>query len=125
MGLQFENLVLNNAKEIYKQLNIPIENIVQSGPFIQRKTTRQKGVQIDYLIQNRFKTLFVCEIKFSRSPLDKSIITEMEQKIKAISKPRGFSCIPVLIHVNGVAESVVAENYFMKIIDFASLLSDT
>lgn len=122
MGLQFENLVLNNAREIFKQLNIPVDTIVQSGSFIQRKTSRQQGVQIDYMIQTKFNTLFVCEIKFSRAPLSKSVIKEVQHKIKSISKPREFVCIPILIHVNGVDEGVVEEGYFMKIIDFASLM---
>jgi hypothetical protein len=84
----------------------------------------QKGVQIDYLIQTRFNTLFVCEIKFSRPSLDKNIISEVQNKINAISKPHKLACIPILIHVNGVDDSVIEKGYFMKIFNFGSLLEN-
>ncbi len=42
----------------------------------------------------------------------------MEEKIQKLSVPRGFSCIPVLIHINWVQDSVIEREYFKKIIDF-------
>jgi len=91
MGYQFENLVLKNRKRIFNILGINPAHIVANNPFYQRKTTRQQGCQIDFLIQTRFNTLFVCEIKFSVHELDMRVIKEVEEKIKRISKPRGFS----------------------------------
>ena len=34
-------------------------------------------------------------------------------------------CIPVLIHVNGVSDQLMAENYFYSIIDFGSFLRES
>jgi hypothetical protein len=47
MGLQFENLVLNNRYFIYDQLWISPDEIVTENPFFQHKTTRRRGSQID------------------------------------------------------------------------------
>ena len=123
MGLQFENLVLNNRKFIFKKLNIYLRDIVSDNPYFQRPQLRKKGCQIDYLIQMKFNMLYACEIKFSRQEIKLDIIAEMKQKIANISLPRGFSVMPVLIHVNGVSDAVVDERYFSHIIDFSELLS--
>lgn len=80
------------------------------------------GCQIDYLIQTRFNTLYVCEVKFSRQPIGKSIENEMKQKISSLARPKGYACLPVLIVVNDVHESVLEDNYFIKIIHFSEFL---
>ena len=80
------------------------------------------GCQIDYMIQTRFQSLFLCEIKFSKKPVGLKIIKEMETKRKRLKNPKFCSIRPVLIHVNGVDESVLDEGYFDKIIDFGQLL---
>lgn len=122
MGLQFENLVLNNRKKIWELLNIAPEDIVWNNPFFQRTTKKQPGCQINYLIQTKFSGLYVCEIKYSLKPIEIKIIDEMKQKIKNLNKPKGFSCRPVLIHVNGIQEGVIEQDYFSNIIDFGDLL---
>lgn len=96
---------------------------MSENPFFQHKTNRQAGCQIDYLIQTRFNTLFACEIKFSREEIKGEIIQEMKRKIDNLVMPRGFSCFPVLIHVNGVHESVIDSGYFTEIIDLSEILS--
>lgn len=123
MGLQFENLVLNNRAAIFDILGINHSEIEYENPFLQTKTKARQGCQIDLLIQTRFNTLYVCEIKFSRNEIGLSIIEEMEEKIKRMVLPRGFSVRPVLIHVNGVTEAVEDAGFFSHIIDFGQLLT--
>lgn len=122
MGLQFENLVLQNRHLIQEMLNLRAEDIISDNPFFQRPTTRMPGCQIDYLIQTRFNTLFACEVKFSRQPIPRQIINKMKEKLDRLVLPRGFSCCPVLIHVNGVEDGVLDSGYFTEIIDFSSFL---
>jgi hypothetical protein len=122
MGLQCENLVLHNRKQLHSLLKIPPEDVICENPFFQKTTQRLSGCQIDYLIQTKFGTLYVCEIKFSKSPIGSSILQEMEAKIRALKPSRGFSVRPVLIHVNGVTEDVVDADYFAAIIDLGQLL---
>jgi AAA+ ATPase superfamily predicted ATPase len=123
MGLQFENLVLNNRQYIHQALGITAQDIVNDNPFFQNHTKKQRGCQIDYLIQTNFDTLYVCEIKFSRNLVGTEIIDTMQQKIAQINRPKGFSCHPVLIHVNGVSEEVITSNYFAAIVDMSTLIS--
>jgi len=122
MGLQFENLVLNNRNKILDILNIKPEDVVTDNPYYQRQSTSQKGCQIDYLIQTKYKNLYVCEIKFSRNPVNTKVIGDIKTKINRLIQPRGSSFLPVLIHVNGVTESVIEEDYFYEIIDFCEFL---
>lgn len=122
LALQFENLVLKNRRGIKHILKIKPDEIVSDNPFFQRGTQRVPGCQIDYMIQTRFNTLYVCEIKFKKIPIDLKIIPEMQKKLTNLSMPRGFSSRPVLIHVNGVHEEVINSGFFSDIIDFSQLL---
>jgi hypothetical protein len=76
----------------------------------------------DYLIQTKFNTLYICEIKFSKEPIGLSVVKEVQQKVDRIARPKGFSVRPVLIHVNGVTDAVLESDFFAKIIDFGQLL---
>lgn len=123
LSLQFENLVLNNRKKIWEKLHIYGEEILSDNPFFQRKTMRNPGCQIDYLIHTRFNTLYLCEIKFSKKEIGKDVVSEVKQKMDRLLKPKGFSCRPVLIHVNGVTDEVIESEFFNNIIDFSELIS--
>lgn len=123
LGLQFENLVLNNRQAIINTLNISSTEIIMDNPFFQRPTTKQWGCQIDYMIQTKFDTLYICEIKFSKNVIGMDVVNEVQKKIDRLKKPKGFSCRPVLIHVNGITDELVESDYFTKIIDFSELMS--
>nr|NGX28293.1 hypothetical protein [Candidatus Anoxychlamydiales bacterium] len=69
MGLQFENLVLNNLNRIIDILNIPSHDLLTSSPYLQTKTIKRKKCQIDLMIQTKFNQLYICEIKFSKNEL--------------------------------------------------------
>lgn len=87
------------------------------------KELLDSGLQIDYMIQARFNTLYLCEIKFYKERIGMEIIKEMQEKLNALSLPRGFSVRTVLIHVNGVKEDVEEQEFFLHIIDFSQLLT--
>ena len=124
MGYQFENLVLRNRHLIFKKLGIYPEEIVTDNPFFQRKTKDQDGCQIDYLIQTKYGTLFVCEIKFSKNKIGSRIIDEVQQKIGRLKKPKEFSCRTVLIHVNGMEDALIDSEFIDYSIDFSEYLND-
>lgn len=123
MDYQCENLALRNRQYIKEQLGIKPNDVITDNPFFQRKTTKNPGCQIDYLIQTKFGNLFMCEFKFSRNPVGKSVITEVRQKIERMALPRGSSIRPVLIHVNGVDDDVKHGEFFSNIIDFGKILA--
>jgi len=99
LGLQFENLVLQNRLAILQRLGIALDEVIYENPFIQRKTQRRRGCQIDYLVQTRRRTLYVCEIKFCRGAVPASVVKEIEDKVSCIVMPRNMTWRPVLIHV--------------------------
>lgn len=123
MGLQIENLVLNNMNQINSLIGIYPDEIINEGPFFQRKTERQKGCQIDYLVQTKFGVLYLCEIKFSFKGIRSNVIAEVQEKIDRLILPRNFSVKPVLIHVGDVYDEVLTSNYFSRIIDISKLLN--
>lgn len=123
MGLQFENLVVNNGNLLFEILHIPPEDILIANPYFQKAGTRKKGCQIDYLIQTRFRCLYVCEIKFRQGVVGTEVVAEVEEKLQCLKLPKGFSCRPVLIHVNGISEELIDSGYFAHIIDFSELLN--
>lgn len=51
--------------------------------------------------------------------MGKQVVAEVEEKIKRLAYPRGYSIRPVLIHVNGVTQGVIESGHFDKIIDFS------
>jgi len=106
LGLQFENLVLQNRLEILERLDIAPDEVLYENPFIQRPTQRRHGCQIDYLIQTRRRTLYVCEIKFSRDAVPSSVVKEIEEKVSCIEMPRNITWRPVLIHVGAVSPAI-------------------
>ena len=123
LGLQFENIVLKNRLALFERLHIDPNDVLYDNPFFQRKTLRQAGCQIDYLIQVRQKTLYVCEIKFSRNALAPSVISEVQAKIQRLSMPRHMSYRPVLLHAGAIAESIAEQDYFSSVIDFGEMLT--
>jgi len=123
MGLQFENLVINNRHTLQKALDILPEEILNANPYFQNKTSKQAGCQIDYMFQTKHNCLYVCEIKYSKHPISIEVINEVQKKISALRLPKGTSCRAVLIHVNGVTKNLIEEDYFATIIDFSEMLN--
>lgn len=106
LGLQFENIVLQNRLSIFDRLGIDPDEVVYDNPYVQRKTQRQRGCQIDYLIQMRRKTLYVCEIKFCQNAVPASVVEELEEKVARLSMPRRTTWRPVLIHTGALSPAI-------------------
>lgn len=121
LGFQFENLVLANRLILFNHLLISSNDVLIDNPYFQRPTKTKPGCQFDYLIQTRQKTLYACEIKFHTEKLGIDVVRSMEIKLANLALPRGFSIRPILIHVNGVSESVKENETFDTIIDFGEL----
>jgi hypothetical protein len=122
LGLQVEYLLLQNRTLVLHALGIHEADCLFDGPYRQTKTVRTKGCQIDYLVQTRTKTIFVCEFKFKRRELGIEIIEEVQEKIRRFSIPRGYALVPVLFHIGDVSASVYDTQYFYRIIDIADML---
>lgn len=123
LGLQFENMILKNRSLLWARLGIDAKDIVFENPYWQRGTGKTRGCQIDYMIQCRNNTTYVCEIKFAKDPLRKSVIAEVSAKMDALVKHRNHTFRPVLIHVNGVTDAVTNARYFDQVIDLSHVWS--
>lgn len=122
MGLQLEALLLQNRQLLLEKIGISPIDIVRSGPYRQTKTTTQQGCQIDYLIQTKTNTLYICEFKFKRREISSDIIIEMQDKISRLKAPKGFAKVAVLFHLSGVASAVATSPYFYRIVDIVDFL---
>jgi len=122
IGLQLEMLLLQNRVLLLQSLGIPAVDIVLSGPYRQTKNATKQGCQIDYLIQTKTNSLFICEFKFKRREINSDIIGEMQEKISRLNAPKGFARIPILFHLSGVSSSVATSSYFYRIIDIVDIM---
>lgn len=122
MALQFENLVLKNKTAILSLLDINIDDVVSENPYFQHNTTKHAGCQIDYMVQTREGSLYVCEIKFSKNKIGYGVIAEIQKKLTVLKGMKNLSYRPVLIHVGGVTKDTATSDFFVKIIDFCQLL---
>jgi uncharacterized protein len=122
MGLQFENLVLQNRHFVWRSCGLTPGEIAQEGPFFQTPTTRRQGCQVDYLLQTNQGPIFLCEIKFHRGEIRSRVVTDVEAKLRKLVKPRHTSIFPVLIHVGGVSRAVTESGFFTHVIDFSEAL---
>lgn len=125
MGLQFENMVVNNEAILFKKLGIREEDIIFANPYYQTQTQKRKGCQIDYLIQTRHNNIYIFEIKFSKNKTGLEVAEEMKEKIERLNLPKNFSYRPILIHINGVTSDLEDSHYFSEIIDFSEFLSQS
>lgn len=122
LGLQFENLVINNVQQLYKNLKLNPGEVLRAGPYFQKRNQRREGCQIDLLIQTFHRVLYLVEIKFSQNEIGLDVKDEINRKIERLSLPRGFSIKPVLVHVNGAKGSILGDRFFSHVVDFSEML---
>lgn len=120
MGLQFENLVVNNLRELPGPLHVGNALVLSAAPYRRSGSKRLRGVQIDLLIQTR-RTIYVVEIK-RRNEIGREIIRETEDKVARLGTPSGVSVRTALVYEGHLAPIVEADGYFDAIVPFRRLL---
>ena len=126
LGLQFENLIVNNFRELVRPLHLEGVPVLSAVPYEKRpgkagKRGEGKGVQIDLLVQTR-KSLYVVEVK-RKSRIDESIETEVAEKVARLRHPRGMSVRTALVYEGELAPVIRGNGYFDAIISAADLIS--
>lgn len=122
VGLQVENLILNNRACVLKALGIHPQDIVADNPFIQRATKTQEGLQIDYLVQTQTNTLYLCECKTTRNEISTDIIGQVQAKMDKFILPRKHAISPALIYLGDVSDALRDSGFFYRMIDVADFL---
>ncbi len=122
MGFQLESLLLANREFLFQMLGIDPSVVVRDNPFIQTPTTRNKGCQIDYLIQTKMNTVIICEFKFSKNELSSSVLNELKEKSEALAVPSGFGKAIALFHIGGVSSKIEESPLLYRVIDLKDWL---
>ena len=120
MGLQFENLVLNNIAVLAPHIGLMGKTVESAAPYFRSGRKTGKGVQIDYLVQLP-KCTYVIEIKRKRH-ITSAIEDQMQEKLERLKLPRGRSVKLVLVYA-GELDPIVEENgYFDYLVPADRLL---
>lgn len=109
MGLQFENLVLNNFPLIAREIGLVGKNVESVAPYFRRGGKTSAGVQIDMLVQLP-RSAYVVEIK-RKVRIGASVVDEVRQKVERLALPKTKSVKTVLVY-DGELDSAVEENDF-------------
>lgn len=120
IGYQFENIVHNNYLSLISLLKITPEEILQIGPYFQRRNLKHEGVQIDLLIQTKFNTLYLCELK-CKNKIDRSVEIEVSKKIKALKGLKNYSIRAVLVYCGEISSELENSSFFSNIVSFSEL----
>ncbi len=62
MGIQIENPLLSNRRQILKAIGVSGQDILHDNPYLQHANKLQDDVQIDYLVQSATSTLLPLRI---------------------------------------------------------------
>ena len=120
MGLQFENLVINNLELLLVEIGLGRALVCSASPYRQNATARMKGCQIDLLIQTR-KGAYIVEIK-RRGHIGEDVVDEVERKVSALKVSLDKSIRTVLVYDGELSKRVPADAFFSFIISSDRLL---
>jgi uncharacterized protein len=120
MGLQLQNLVLNNLPLVLRHLRIAPAQVRSASPYFQNRTKRQEACQIDLLIDTQY-AVYVCEIKF-RQRLNNSVVDEVAEKARKLKIAAGKSVRRALIYMGELAQGIEESGGFDELISFERLL---
>ena len=110
MGLQFENLVLNNLNALCPLVGLEGRLITSAAPYVRRKSASKAGLQVDLLIQTP-KALYIVEIK-QRKKITSSIEFEVQEKMRKLRVSRVKSMRSVLVYEGELAPEVEEDGFF-------------
>ncbi len=120
LGLQFENLVLNNVPSLARQMGLGRTPLLAAAPYSQRATARKKGCQIDLLMRTKH-AVYVVEIRRRRA-IDLAVVDEVREKVLCLPLDRHLSVRTALVYEGTLDTRVETEGYFDFIIPFARFL---
>ena len=120
-GFQFENLVLNHVNDLFPLLGIDKSLVISAFPYFQSATKRQRGCQIDLLIQTQ-RTLIVVEIKRKRE-IGYEVVDDVSEKVSRLVHEKSLSVRTALVYDGRLSPRVEADRFFDFLIPADKLLS--
>ena len=123
MGLQFENLIVNNAMSLIPFLHLGNTIVESAAPYRNARKSADGasvGCQVDLLIQTPM-TAYVVEIKRKRE-IDETVIGEVQERIRRLPLRKGVTPRPVLVYDGELQPYVEGCGYFDAIVPACKLL---
>ena len=120
MGLQFENLVLNNVPTLAPLVGLVGKNVESAAPYFKSGRKNGNGVQVDYLVQLP-RCTYVFEIK-RKGFIGRYVEDEVQQKIDRLKLPRGRTVKTVLVYEGEIDPAVEEDGFFDYVISADRLL---
>jgi len=122
MGLQFENLVVNNYRLLLDRLHLGSALLTSAAPFIKRGSRKDGvgGCQIDLLLQTN---LALCLVEIKRQAhIGREVIEEMRRKVLRVPHAQDISIRTALVYDGEIDPSIEADGYFDALIPSRTLL---
>ena len=119
-GFQFENLILNHVNDLFPLLGIEKSLVISAFPYFQSATKRQRGCQIDLLIQTQ-RTLIVVEIKRKRE-IGYEVVDDVSEKVSRLVHEKSLSVRTALVYDGHLSPRVEADRFFDFLIPADKLL---
>jgi hypothetical protein len=124
LGYAFERFCRKNQTIIAKQLEFSGIKYT-AGSFFLRSNSEQHGAQIDLLFKRADNVYTVCEIKYQKAQIERSIIHEVEKKIAVLPDLKKRSIQRVLITNAEISTALQKELYFDRIITLNAFLGES
>ena len=120
MGLQFENLVLNNFTLLAREIGLVGKNVESAAPYFRRGGKTGPGVQVDLLVQLP-RSAYVVEIK-RKVRIGVSVEDEVRRKVERLALPAVKSVKTVLVYDGELDPEVEENGYFDFLVPAERLL---
>ena len=119
MGLQFENLVLNNLPTLLQCLGLGGKSFISAAAYRNKLFSRGGGCQIDLLLQTR-GAAYVVELK-RRREIRSDVVDEVRDKVARLPLRGGMSVRTVLVYAGELSSSVSDSDFFDFLIPVSRL----
>lgn len=119
-GLAFENLVVNNFRELLPRLGLDRSLLTSAAPFRKGSVEKGTGVQVDLMLQTS-RSVYIVEVK-RRTEIKHAVIDEVDEKVSRIKHRRGVSFKTALVYDGHLAMTVESDGYFDAIVDVREIM---
>lgn len=120
LGLQFENLVVNNLASLCREIGLGRKLVTSAAPYARRKSASCPGLQIDLLIQTP-KSVYVVEVKRCNH-IDASVEKEIAEKVARLGVGPDKSVRTVLVYEGKLSPAVEEDGFIDFVVPFRRLV---
>lgn len=120
LGLQFENMVINNLAALCREIGLGRKLVVSAAPYSRRKSASCPGLQIDLLIQTP-KSVYVVEVKRCNR-IDASVEKEIAEKVARLGVGPDKSVRTVLVYEGKLSPEVEEDGFIDFIVPFERMV---